>query len=234
MKRVPVAENSHSKIKTFSFLLSDKSKTTRVWFPSGQNTHVMAFVRENFPGIFLAKDHHSCVVPTRVVLCILIILEFRVNKMPQWSIFCTNLSLYLLMAFGPENTSTCALGASWPKTITHVFCSLANRTRVVLLFYHVHQCRNVMVSIVACVLCKHWQLKFRRCLSFWCWCAYLNIHRNFDLQSIDYPMLCFINGCDDRGSSNRVNWRKGRVSVQLCKLCHFCSVNTFYHSRKMS
>jgi hypothetical protein len=37
---------------------------------------------------------------------------------------------------------------------------------------------------------------FRR-LSF-----YLNIHNNTDLESIGYPMVCFINGCDDWGRNS--------------------------------
>jgi hypothetical protein len=31
---------------------------------------------------------------------------------------------------------------------------------------------------------------------------YLNIHNNLDLESIGFPMVCFINGCNDRGSNS--------------------------------
>jgi hypothetical protein len=36
----------------------------------------------------------------------------------------------------------------------------------------------------------------------WCRCAYLNILNNTDLESIGYPTVYFINGCDERGSSS--------------------------------
>jgi hypothetical protein len=63
---------------------------------------------------------------------------------------------------------------------------------------------TVMLPIAACVLCKHWRLKFTIPLVR---CAYLNIrvtvtlsqetgnpnsniHNNLDLELIGYPMVC--------------------------------------------
>jgi hypothetical protein len=58
----------------------------------------------------------------------------------------------------------------------------------------VHQRRDVMVPIAACILCKHRRLKFTisQVLILQCWRAYLHIHNmNYKRETIQW-YVCFI------------------------------------------